>query len=89
MIKRIYEANFGEPQGEEPFGTSVWRKVFGVAAATSVFAIGCHLTVDAFQTKAVLFPEIGSLVEGTLVDDNIWLLSNALYSVTPHCLHGE
>ena len=79
VIKRIYEANFGSQQKEEPFGTRVWRKVFGVASATSVFAIGCHLTIDVFQPKSVIFPGIGSLIDGTLVDDNIWLFGNALY----------
>ena len=79
VIKRIYEANFGEQTEDEPFGTRIWRKVFGVAAASSVFAIGCHLTIDTLQPKSISFPQIGSLIEGTLVDDNIWLLSNALY----------
>ena len=32
-----------------------------------------------FQPKSVIFPGIGSLIDGTLVDDNIWLFGNALY----------
>jgi hypothetical protein len=41
--------------------------------------VGCHLLLDVFQPKAVIFPFFGSLVEGTLVDDNLWLLGNALW----------
>jgi hypothetical protein len=41
--------------------------------------VGSHLMIDGtFQgSKAVLFPLIGSLVGGTLLDDDIWLLANA------------
>ena len=79
IVKTVYEANFGPPKENEAFGTRVWRKVLGVAAASSVFAIGCHLTIDALQPKSVIFPGVGSLINGTLIDDNIWLLGNAFY----------
>lgn len=79
LIKRVYDSNFNKSASQEKFSTRVWRKVFGVAAASSVLAIGCHLTIDVFQPKSVIFPGLGSLVDGTLVDDNVWLLGNALY----------
>ena len=41
-------------------------------------ALGVHLLIDAFQKKAVIFPIIGSLVDGTFVDDRLWLLANSL-----------
>ena len=63
----------------ETFVNRVIRKIFGVAAASSAFAIGCHLTIDVFQPKSVVFPGIGSLLDGTLVDDNVWLFGNAIY----------
>lgn len=40
--------------------------------------IGIHLFTDLFQTKAIMFPFIGSLVDGTSVDDRIWLIVNIL-----------
>jgi len=44
-------------------------------------AVGAHLLIDVFQPKAVLFPLIGSLVGGTLVDDGLWLGANGLASI--------
>lgn len=40
--------------------------------------IGIHLFFDLFQAKAVMFPFIGSLVDGTSLDDRIWLIVNIL-----------
>ena len=42
------------------------------------FGIGVHLFTDVFQTKAIMFPFIGSLIDGTSVDDRIWLIVNIL-----------
>jgi len=78
-LKTLYEANFEPTNENETFANRVIRKIFGVAAASSAFAIGCHLTIDVFQPKSVVFPGIGSLVDGTLVDDNVWLFGNAIY----------
>ena len=78
-LKTLYEANFEPKKDNETFVNRVIRKIFGVAAASSAFAIGCHLTIDVFQPKSVVFPGIGSLVDGTLVDDNVWLFGNAIY----------
>ena len=50
--------------------------MFGTVAA----GVGIHLLVDVFQPKSIVFPFFGSLVEGTLVDDNIWLLGNSLWA---------
>ena len=78
-MKTLYEANFEPRPEKEAFANRVIRKLFGVAAASSAFAIGCHLTIDVFQPKSVVFPGIGSLVDGTMVDDNVWLFGNAIY----------
>jgi len=78
-LKTLYEANFDTIPEEESLANRVIRKIFGVAAASSAFAIGCHLTIDVFQPKSVVFPGIGTLVNGTLVDDNVWLFGNAVY----------
>jgi uncharacterized protein YegP (UPF0339 family) len=39
--------------------------------------IGFHLFLDGFQSKAVIFPFIGSLVAGTSLDDRLWLFCNS------------
>ena len=51
-----------------------------VAAAAAAFALGVgfHLFIDTFQSKAIIFPFIGSLVDGTSLDDRLWSLANAL-----------
>ena len=40
--------------------------------------VGIHLVTDIFQYKAVIFPFIGSLVDGTSADDRIWTAVNAI-----------
>ena len=40
--------------------------------------VGVHLVTDIFQYKAVIFPFIGSLVDGTSADDRIWTAVNAI-----------
>jgi len=42
--------------------------------------MGIHLAIDVFQRKAVLFPFVGSLVDGTSLDDRLWLGANSLGS---------
>lgn len=56
------------------------EKVAGFALGTYAMGVGVHLMIDVFQPKAVIFPFIGSLVNGTLVDDNIWLMGNSLWA---------
>ena len=59
---------------------SSWRKlryvsVVGFLATTFAIGylvgVGVHLVTDLFQTKTVMFPFIGSLVDGTSVDDRL------------------
>lgn len=57
----------------------VLMKVAGGLLGAVAIGVGVHLVLDVFQPKAVIFPVIGSLLDGTLVDDNIWLLGNALW----------
>lgn len=57
----------------------VLMKVAGGLLGAAAIGVGIHLVIDVFQPKAVIFPVIGSLLDGTLVDDNIWLLGNALW----------
>lgn len=55
------------------------KKAAGVALGGAAFGVGLHLFSDALHPKAVIFPLIGSLVGGTMVDDTLWLLGNALW----------
>lgn len=65
-------------QKDYPWLANLIRKIGGTLVGLGSFAIGVHLLVDVFQPKAVLFPLIGSLVGGTLFDDTLWLLGNAI-----------
>lgn len=80
VLKKLHQAArayVGEPSGS--LGDLVVRKMMGVALGAGAFGVGVHLLVDTFQPKAVIFHGIGSLVNGTLVDDRVWLLANALW----------
>lgn len=59
--------------------SNIVKKAAGTALSGFAAGIGIHLLVDVFQPKSIVFPFIGSLIDGTLIDDNIWLLSNSLY----------
>ncbi len=43
-------------------------------------AIGVHLFSDMFQSKAVMFPFVHSLINDTSVDDRLWLATNSILS---------
>ena len=58
----------------------VKQKVVGALLGAGAAGVGIHLLVDMFQPKSIVFPFFGSLVEGTLVDDNLWLLGNSLWA---------
>ncbi len=52
--------------------------VMSVLTAGFLAGVGTHLVTDLFQTTAVKFPFIGSLVDGTSVDDRLWEGANAI-----------
>lgn len=58
----------------------VTKKVSGMILGTYALGVGIHLAVDVFQPKSIVFPFFGSLIDGTLIDDNIWLLGNSLWA---------
>ena len=62
------------------WGGRMKQKVAGTLLGTGAIGVGLHLLVDVFQPKSVVFPFFGSLVSGTLVDDNLWLLGNSLWA---------
>jgi hypothetical protein len=55
-------------------------KIVGALLGAYAVGVGVHLMIDVFQPKTVIFPFFGSLVDGTMVDDNIWLLGNSLWA---------
>src|ERR1035437_9070261 len=62
------------------WASRVKRKAVGALLGSFAVGVGIHLAIDVFQPKAVIFPFIGSLVDGTLVDDNIWLIGHSLWA---------
>ncbi|MGI6037613.1 MAG: hypothetical protein ACOYD6_05235 [Limnochordia bacterium] len=58
----------------------VVHKTAGMALGAYAVGVGVHLAIDVFQPKAVIFPFFGSLVDGTLIDDRLWLLGNSLWA---------
>jgi hypothetical protein len=56
------------------------QKVAGLALGSYAFGVGIHLGFDVIQPKSVVFPFFGSLIDGTLIDDRIWLMGNSLWA---------
>jgi hypothetical protein len=54
--------------------------VMSVVAGCGI-GIGLHLFADMFQSHPVKFPFVGSLVDGTSVDDRLWLGLNSIGSL--------
>jgi len=65
---------------ESDKSNEIIKKLGGAVLGSYALAVGVHLTIDVFQPKSVVFPFVGSLVNGTLIDDNIWLMGNALWA---------
>ena len=75
----MYASRIKRTVCDKSLSTTIINKIAGVVAGSGCFAIGCHLAIDVLQPKSIVFPYFGSLVDGTLVDDNIWLLGNSIY----------
>lgn len=79
MLHKIYQARLAKSAGSTQLSDKVIDRMLGIVAASGAYAVGIHLAFDVVQPKSVVFPFIGSPVDGTLVDDNLWFLGNALY----------
>jgi len=79
LLKKVHEAALAWVGDGEGTWDVVVRKIVGVALAGLAVGVGIHLILDAFNPKAVIFPFLGSLVDGTPVDDSLWLLGNAVW----------
>ena len=67
-------------QTDNSLAGRVKQKLAGALLGAGAAGVGLHLLVDVFQPKSIVFPFFGSLIEGTLVDDNLWLLGNSLWA---------
>ena len=79
LLKKVHEAALAWVGDGEGTWDVVVRKIAGVALAGFAVGVGIHLILDAFNPKAVIFPYLDSLVDGTPVDDSLWLLGNAVW----------
>jgi len=82
MLNKIYEARLARTVGSRQIGDRVVDRLLGIMAASGAWAVGVHLAIDVMQPKSVVVPFFGSFINGTLVDDEVWLLGNSLY-----CFH--
>ena len=81
VVLRHFYRTWQQGQAEDAnWFSRVKLRITGTALGTMAMGVGVHLLIDVFQPKAVIFPFFGSLVRGTLVDDNIWLLGNSLWA---------
>ncbi len=78
VLKRFYQYYQRFLRGGHP----MLAKAAGAALSGMAAGVGVHLAVDGTLQghRAVIFPFFGSLVDGTLVDDNLWLLGNSLWA---------
>lgn len=79
MLRYFYRAWINRELATGPVQRSA-QKVTGAILGGVALGVAVHLAIDVFQPKSVVFPFFGSLVEGTLIDDNLWLLGNSLWA---------
>ena len=78
-MKKLYDTMLARQSGKHTVADKFVNKVLGVLGGSAAWGIGVHLIIDVFQPKSIVFPFVGSLVNGTLIDDNIWLLGNSIW----------
>ncbi|MBS3938991.1 MAG: hypothetical protein KGZ50_10535 [Peptococcaceae bacterium] len=80
ILRKFYLNWLDSQEHPEAWSNRVRQKISEAILGSFAIGVGAHLLTDVFQPKAVIFPIFGSLVNGTLVDDNIWLLGNSLWA---------
>lgn len=81
ILKRLYNKWNSNAPCEEPDQSALtMKKIMGVLLGGYAAGVGIHLALDAVSPKAVIFPFIGSLIDGTLIDDDIWLAANSAWA---------
>ena len=79
VLEKFYKAYLAKQSGDLTLLDRITRKLLGVIGGGAAWGVGVHLAIDVFQPKSVVFPFFGSLIDGTLVDDRMWLLGNSLW----------
>jgi len=79
-LRYLYRRWLQSQKDPESLRSRAIGKVAGVALGSFALGVAIHLAADVLEPKSVVFPFFGSLVEGTLVDDRIWLLANSLWA---------
>ena len=80
VLRHFHQKWHESLQQNSSWNSRAKRKVIGALLGATAAGVGIHLLVDVFQPKSIVFPFFGSLIEGTLVDDDIWLLGNSLWA---------
>ncbi|NLC12285.1 MAG: hypothetical protein GX767_08560 [Firmicutes bacterium] len=80
VLQHFYRQWLEKQSNSQSWSNRVLQKLSGVLLGAGAIGVGVHLLTDVFQPKSVVFPFFGSLINGTLVDDNIWLLANSLWA---------
>ncbi len=80
LLRYFHKQWLARQQNPQGWWSRAQRKAAGAALGCLALGVGVHLAIDVFQPKSVVFPFIGSLAEGTLIDDNLWLLGNSLWA---------
>lgn len=80
VLRYFYRGWAERLKNPDDWSKRVPKKLVGALLGTFAVGVGLHLAVDLFQPKSINFPFFGSLVDGTMVDDNIWLLGNSLWA---------
>ncbi|MBO8161937.1 MAG: hypothetical protein H0Z24_09945 [Thermosipho sp. (in: Bacteria)] len=80
VLRRFYRLWLESTRDDTGLVAKAGQKLSGTILAAGAVGVGIHLMVDVFQPKSIVFPFFGSLIDGTLVDDNAWLLLNSLYA---------
>jgi len=72
---------------EQDKASPVFTKIIGAIGAFGAVGVGLHLMKDAIidGDKSIVFGipglfKIGTLLKGTSIDDDLWLISNGLYA---------
>jgi hypothetical protein len=80
VLRYLYRLWMQRVEDPGAWTSRVQRKLGGVLVGAFAVGVGLHLAVDLFRPKSIVFPFAGTLVGGTLVDDNIWPLANCVWA---------
>ncbi len=80
VLRRFYRLWLNSVGDQAGIVNRAGQKLAGTVLSAGAVGVGIHLMVDVFQPKSIVFPFFGSLIDGTMIDDNTWLLMNLLWA---------